>query len=90
MNRRSFIRFLVAAPVSRSLPWQGIAKAIGSVAPGIASVIDITLNELMSTTIKKYSKEIAENIFTGSRTPLLDHLIKQERQGRGPSTTRPG
>jgi hypothetical protein len=72
MNRRGFLSLLVAAPVTRSLPWKAIAKAIEPIAPATAAAIGLTLSEIIAATIKKRRPELIANI--AANNALLAHL----------------
>ena len=62
MDRRGFIKFLVAAPVTKALPWQSIANFIAPIAPETSAVIVVTLAEIISTTLRARMPELIANI----------------------------
>ena len=62
MNRRGFISFLLSAPVTKVLPWGGIAKLIEPIAPKTAATITGTLDEIISVTIRARTAELIANI----------------------------
>ena len=62
MDRRGFIKFLVAAPVTKALPWQSIANFIAPIAPETSVLIGLTLEEIISVTLKARMPEIVANI----------------------------
>jgi hypothetical protein len=72
MNRRGFLAFLVSAPVTRSLPWKGIANALIPIAPAAAASINLTLSEIITATMKARAPEMAANIM--AHNALLRHL----------------
>ena len=72
MNRRGFIAFLIAAPVTKSLPWQTIAKF--APAP-IAAEIELTLAEIIAVTIKARMPELAANVMANNA--LLKRLTRK-------------
>lgn len=82
MNRRAFIGFLVAAPVSAALPWEKIAGALQKFAPGISADIKsaLTLDEIISTTLRSYYPELVENI--SNNNVLLKKLMEADRRKR--------
>ena len=62
MKRRGFLAFLIAAPITKSLPWNGIAEFIRPIAPNAAATIGLTLAEIIGNTIRARRDEIAANI----------------------------
>ena len=50
-NRRGFLAFLIAAPVTSALPWKTISNALESIAPSISGEINLTLQEIIRNTI---------------------------------------
>lgn len=62
MNRRGFIGFLVAAPITKSLPWEGIAKFIEPIAPQTSAAISLSLSEIIAATIKARTPELMANL----------------------------
>lgn len=62
MNRRGFLKALIAAPVARALPWSGIAAFVAPVAPDIAADIRLTLSEIVAATIAAHRAEVIRNI----------------------------
>jgi hypothetical protein len=72
MNRRGFLSFLVAAPVTRSLPWKTIASVIKPVAPATAAAIGLTLSEIIAAAIKKHRPQMIANI--RAHNALLAHM----------------
>lgn len=77
MNRRGFIRMLVAGSVTASLPWKSIAKAINPIAPKIAADINLSLDEILSETLRKCEAQIIENIF--AQNSFLDYIRNKTR-----------
>ena len=74
MNRRGFVAFLVAAPVTKALPWSAIAKAIAPIAPQAAANITLTLDEIISATIRARTPDMIANL--KSHNALLKRLQK--------------
>jgi hypothetical protein len=72
MNRRGFLAVLIAAPVSRALPWEGIARFIKPVMPSLASDINLSFSDLVAVTVRKHLPEIRANIM--ARNELLKHI----------------
>lgn len=74
MNRREFLSFFVAAPVTRSLPWAGIARALATIAPKTSQAITATL--IVAVTLRRYQAELSANVLENNA--LLTRL-KQKR-----------
>lgn len=66
MNRRSFIAFLIAAPITSSLPWKTIAVAIQPIAPTAATAINEGLAVIIARTIREQRHRIAANIIANN------------------------
>jgi hypothetical protein len=62
MNRRGFLRTLLAAPIVASLPWQSIASAIEPALPGLAGKIRITVAELVTEALENNRAALLANI----------------------------
>ena len=62
MNRRSFLGFLVSAPLTRALPWQKISAVLAPVIPAISAEIDLLLAEIISRTIRVRMEELVANV----------------------------
>ena len=75
MNRRGFLQFLIAAPVTKSLPWATISKFIAPIAPQTAATIDLTLEEIISTTLRARMPELIANI--ENNNALLKRLMRK-------------
>jgi len=73
MNRRGFISFLIAAPLTKGLPWDGIAKAVEIVSPAIALEINDSITDLVMRTLRARQSEIIKNI---SENNALLNLLK--------------
>ena len=72
MKRRGFLAFLITAPVSRALPWTKIAEF--APAP-IAAEINITLQEIIATTLRARMPELIANIHANNA--LLKRLSRK-------------
>lgn len=66
MNRRRFIGFLIAAPLSKSLPWNAIANGLEKIAPGISNDIRLSFSEIVAETLRRHRHEIAANILASN------------------------
>ena len=73
MNRRDFLRGLMAAPVAAALPWAKIAAFIEPVAPRLSADI----SSIMSETLRKFAPQIVENIMANNT--LLERLRDRGR-----------
>ena len=71
LNRRSFIAFLVSAPLTKALPWASIAKIFP--AP-IAAEITKSLDEIMAQRLNALRAELVANITANNA--LLKRLKK--------------
>lgn len=74
MNRRSFLRALIAAPILSSLPWGSIASAIESALPRVAGDIryllrEHSVSELISKTLIRNRHKVLATV-TGSNQLL--------------------
>ena len=78
MNRRGFLKFLIAAPVSRALPWMGIASVIKPIMPGLSYDIGYTYSELIRVTLRKHRTDIVANL--SARNVIWNYLTKSERR----------
>ena len=76
MNRRGFLAFLIAAPVTKALPWAGIAKALAPIAPQASAAIELTLADIITQTIRARMPELVANITAGNA--LLARLKEKE------------
>ena len=68
MNRRGFIGFLVAAPVTKALPWGKITKLIEVIALKTPEPISIVLTEIIVEIIKARNPELLSNMQTTIKT----------------------
>lgn len=55
MRRRSFLAFLVGAPLTRSLPWAAIAKVV-------PPSVGLSISEIVAAAIKAREPELRANI----------------------------
>lgn len=74
MNRRSFIAFLVAAPISRKLPWNSVARIVAPLTPVVSAEITKSLADIITEMIRSRSAEIAANVVANN---ALLHKLKQ-------------
>ena len=62
MKRRGFLAFLIAAPVTSSLPWPKIANVLATIAPATAARINLTITEIIAETMLRTQEKIIANI----------------------------
>ena len=74
MDRRGFLAFLITAPITKSLPWRGIANILEPIAPATSAAIGLTLQEIISNTIRARMPELVANV--ESNNALLKRLTR--------------
>jgi hypothetical protein len=74
MNRRAFLKFLITAPITAALPWSKIAMFLP--AP-VADEIHLTLDEIISATLRAYRPQIIANL--AAHNSLLKSLQSNQR-----------